>query len=431
METKEIEVLNEKYYYEQLSNGLKVYLFPNKNETNYEINMLTPYGSKVTNFRKKGAKKYITVPQGTAHFLEHQLFEREDGTNLMELFDNLSLNSNAGTGINYTEYYVSGRKNFKKALNILLDNIQKPYFSDAGTEKEKGIIIEERRQRDNNPNFCLLFTELEMIFHNDNERYSGLGTKDDIESITTQNLIDFYKHFYHPSKMYLIISGNFNYQEAIKIIKDNQNSKHFEESFDVEIKDFNEPRNVNESLKKINLAFEKPRFRLAYKIDRNLFNQISESIIEVKDYLYYILDNNFGPTAEFADNLLKSGLTNNRISTNVVINENYILIRIGAMTEKHEELKKIIEEKMNNLEIDEQSFNRYKKNMISDFIFESQNKILYADILVYYITKGYEFPNNYLNVVKNMSYDNVDKIINCLDLSQKSILFVYPNKQNN
>ncbi len=101
------------------------------------------------------------------------------------------------------------------------------------------------------------------------------------------------------------------------------------------------------------------------------------------------------------------------------------------MTEKHEELKKIIEEKMNNLEIDEQSFNRYKKNMISDFIFESQNKILYADILVYYITKGYEFPNNYLNVVKNMSYDNVDKIINCLDLSQKSILFVYPNKQNN
>ena len=102
----------------------------------------TKYGSVNTTFKTKNDADFVTVPEGIAHFLEHKLFENED-CDVFELYAKTGASGNAYTSFGRTAYLFSCTENFPESLSILLDFVQKPYFTQATVDKEQGIIAQE------------------------------------------------------------------------------------------------------------------------------------------------------------------------------------------------------------------------------------------------------------------------------------------------
>ena len=155
MKKRPLNNLDLTVYEETLSNGLRVYVIPKENGNGIYATFSTNFGSNVEEFSVNGKKKMCKVPLGVAHFLEHQMFEQEDGIDPMKFFEDRGAMTNAYTSNTKTTYLFSGPDHFKENINYLLDFVQNPYMTDETVEKEKGIIIQELGMYENNPYFKL------------------------------------------------------------------------------------------------------------------------------------------------------------------------------------------------------------------------------------------------------------------------------------
>ena len=222
MKAIELKGLDQTLYYEKLENGLEVYMLPYKNKSNYTMHYLTKYGSIQTTFIPYGEKEKITVPDGIAHFLEHKMFEQEDGVDPFTYAAKTGTYSNASTNFECTRYYFEGNQAFQDNLNYLLDFVGSPYFTDETVEKEKGIIAEEIKQYDDEVEWVFEEEMKKAILQKDNHRVDIAGTIESINTITKEDLYNTYYTFYQPSNMFLVISGDFKVEDAINTIKNNE-----------------------------------------------------------------------------------------------------------------------------------------------------------------------------------------------------------------
>ena len=101
-------------YHDILSNGLTVYLIPYENKNNYFMSYFTKFGSIDLEFVPNGENDFVKVPEGIAHFLEHKMFEQEDGEVPFEFYAKSGTGCNASTGFKATRYIVYGNNNFKE-----------------------------------------------------------------------------------------------------------------------------------------------------------------------------------------------------------------------------------------------------------------------------------------------------------------------------
>ena len=160
---KKIKINNfeEKLYYEKLVNGLDVYLFLTPKKKSYSAYFTTKFGGSVIKY-KKDDKEYNIIP-GTAHFLEHKLFEQE-GANALDLFSKIGVSSNAYTSFDQTVYYFETADKFEESVAMLVKLIKEPYFTAENVEKERGIIGQEISMYDDNPNFKVYFNALRAMY---------------------------------------------------------------------------------------------------------------------------------------------------------------------------------------------------------------------------------------------------------------------------
>ena len=86
--------VQEKVYIEKMSNDLTVMVIPKKTQKKYII-WAVNYGSIDNNFSVDG--KNIKLPDGIAHYMEHKLFEQENGNNSLDVLSSLGVNANAYT----------------------------------------------------------------------------------------------------------------------------------------------------------------------------------------------------------------------------------------------------------------------------------------------------------------------------------------------
>ena len=91
-----------------------------------------------------GKQDYVKVPDGIAHFLEHKLFEKEDG-DVFQQFSKQGASANAFTSFTRTAYLFSSTSNVEKNLETLIDFVQEPYFSEKTVKKKKGSSVRKLR----------------------------------------------------------------------------------------------------------------------------------------------------------------------------------------------------------------------------------------------------------------------------------------------
>lgn len=227
MEKITFEQLQEELYYEKLANGLDVYILPKRGFNKTYATFTTKYGSVDNHFIPLGKEEFVKVPDGIAHFLEHKLFEKEDG-DVFQQFSRQGASANAFTSFTRTAYLFSSTSNVELNLETLMDFVQEPYFTEKTVEKEKGIIGQEITMYDDNPDWRLYFGLIENLYQNHPVKIDIAGTIDSISHITKDMLYECYNTFYHPSNMLLFVVGPVDVEKIMNQIKENQAKKPFE-----------------------------------------------------------------------------------------------------------------------------------------------------------------------------------------------------------
>ena len=131
--------VGDQYYQIDHPTGLKIFVYPKENSNSTYAVFGTKYGSVDTCFKRSDEQDTCTVPEGIAHFLEHKLFESEEG-DAFSRYAKTGASANAYTSFDMTCYLFSCTENVYESLEILLDFVQSPYFTKETVEKEQGII---------------------------------------------------------------------------------------------------------------------------------------------------------------------------------------------------------------------------------------------------------------------------------------------------
>ena len=199
------ERIGESVYRETLPNGLQICVVPKPEHAKKYAFFATRYGGMDTRFQLNG--KWLDTPAGIAHYLEHKMFDTKEGNALQELAKN-GAEPNAFTANAMTGYYFDSTQHFEENLKILLSFVSVPYFTEESVAKEQGIIGQEIRMIEDNPDWQLYNRMMQALYQRNTARTSIAGTVESISHITAETLYDCHKAFYTPSNMILTVVGD-------------------------------------------------------------------------------------------------------------------------------------------------------------------------------------------------------------------------------
>lgn len=409
------KILPESCYSVVLSNGLKIFLTEKKDFNTYYAVFGTKYGSIDTCFSKNGEEK-VSVPEGIAHYLEHKLFESEDG-DAFTRYAKTGAQANAFTSFDRTCYLFSCADRFYDNLEILLDFVQSPYFTEQTVQKEQGIIGQEIRMYDDSAPWCVLFNMLEGMYKNHPVRIDIAGTVESIAKIDANLLYKCYNTFYNPANMYICIAGNF---EASKVVDFINSRIKTSERVTIERDTFAEPDDIIKPYVEKSMEVAKPLFCLGFKEKCEGERTLKESICSAM-----LLDILSGDTSPLYERLLNEGLINSEFDSEYFQGNGYAAPIWQGESDDPQAVKTAI--------IDE--INRLKKEGIDEEIFESSRRSLYGDAIRRYnkaesIVMGlvdsamFSFgPFDDLEILRNLKREDVEERLSLL-CEDKAVLSV-------
>lgn len=199
----------------KLDNGLTVLLYENHT---------APIISTYT-FFKVGSRNERPGITGISHFFEHMMF---NGTEKYgpQMFD-LTLERNGGysnayTSKNMTAYY----QNFSSDILELVIDLESDRMANLAFEPEMlaseiGVVKEERRVGYENDNSGMIYEELYATAYKAHSySWPVVGWMEDLNSITREDCLLYHKTYYAPNNAVLVIAGDFESDEALKLIED-------------------------------------------------------------------------------------------------------------------------------------------------------------------------------------------------------------------
>lgn len=363
-ETKTYEKLGETLYKYQHETGLKAILIKKPGYNKKTAMFGTSYGSIDNIFKIQGSDKEIEVPDGIAHFLEHKLFEQEDG-NMLDKFSMLGSSPNAFTTFNQTVYYFSCTDLFEENFRMLLDYVQKPWLTDENVEKEKGIIGQEIRMYEDNADWRVFFNLLECLFVNHPVKLEIAGSLDSISKITKELLYDCYNTFYTPSNMVVVVVGDVEPDQVFSIV---DNMIQFKDRGKVEKKYPQEPENINKDYKEQSLTVSMPLFYMGVKDNVRV---TGAELLKRRIALGIALNDIMGRSSPLYTRLYDDGLINASFRFEVSLDQGYGYLAWGGQSADPKKASGIISEMLKEMAqkgISQESFDRIKKSHEGMFV---------------------------------------------------------------
>ncbi len=351
------ELLDEKCYHIVHPTGLNIYVMPKPGYSGAYAVFGTNYGSIDTKILNKDGE-IEDIPEGTAHFLEHKLFESED-LDAFARYAKTGANANAYTSFDTTCYLFSCTGDFAASLKILLDFVQSPYFTEQTVAKEQGIIGQEITMYKDVADWEVLFNLLRALYHSHPVRIDIAGTVESIAQISAQTLYDCYNNFYNLNNMVLAIAGNVDVDEIVSIC--DEMLKPCEE-FKFERKPHDEPESIVQNYIEEKLSVAAPIFSFGYKETyglpkRSLKQRIAASIL---------LEMLAGSTSELYNSLLEQKLINTSFGFEQFTGFGYAATLFSGESKNPEEVAKQINAyvaKIRKDGIDNEAFERTRRKL--------------------------------------------------------------------
>jgi predicted Zn-dependent peptidase len=329
MEKINFDQLQEELYHEKMPNGLNVYILPKKGFNKTFATFTTKYGSVDNTFVPLGKDEYVKVPDGIAHFLEHKLFEKEDG-DVFQQFSRQGASANAFTSFTRTAYLFSSTSDVEKNLETLVDFVQDPYFSEKTVEKEKGIIGQEITMYEDNPDWRLYFGLIQNLYQNHPVKIDIAGTVESISHITKDWLYECYNTFYHPSNMLLFIVGPVDADAFMNQVRENQAKKEYKDMPDIKRKFAEEPAQAAEKKQVLEMNVQTSKCLVGIKalhIDQSGTEMLKNELV-----MNVFLDLLFGKSSENYNQLYNEGLIDETFSFDYTQEQGFGFAMIGGDT---------------------------------------------------------------------------------------------------
>ena len=415
------ELLNDSYFEIDHKSGFKIFVYPKENYSSAYAVFGTKYGSIDTCFRVEGNEEFTTVPEGIAHFLEHKLFESEE-LDAFARYAKTGASANAYTSFDKTCYLFQCSGNFEKSLEILLDFVSNPYFTEQTVQKEQGIIGQEIKMYQDEPGWESLFALLRAMYHNHPVRIDIAGTVESISHITAELLYECYETFYNPANMALAVVGNVTVEQVLEIADRMLKPK---ESRKIERKFQIEPETVVEDTIVRNLAVSMPIFAIGYKEKITTPNRTLKETLESN----ILLDIIGGKTSKLYEEMLTDGLINTTFDIEYFEGFGYSAhIFNGESTEPEKVRERINKEieKMKKQGVDKETFDRIKKKHYGGFIMNFNDIDSLANALIggYFNGDGLY---DQLEVLESITLEDINNRLNAINIENSSMSIIKQN----
>ncbi len=427
------ECLNEKIYTEKLSNGLQVIIIPKKGGTKKYAAYATHFGSINYKFKVEGQDEVVTVPDGVAHFLEHKLFEQEDGVNALDRLSKMGANPNAYTSFNHTSYLFECTENFDEVLKALIHFVQNPYLTEENVEKEKGIIGQEIQMYDDDAHWQVFFGLLNCLYGGHAITKDIAGTIETIAEITPETLYKCYNTFYDPSNMVLCVAGDVDVENTLNIIKENIKEQKVFSEIDRFYGEESEKIHKAKSEKKMNVSL--PMFMLGFKdlsnaakLKANMPEEIN-STIKYDVAIQILLEMLIGDSSKLYEELYTKGLINKPLGGEFSSEEDYAFSAISGEAKNYKKVIAKIKDAITELKkkgLSEEDFERTKKMLYGRFVRGFEDVTTIANMFVSDFFRGVN-ASKYVDAYKEIDKEYVEDVLNKhFDFDKMAVSLVLP-----
>lgn len=364
---KVIESLNikEKAYIEKLENGMTVIIIPKNTTKKKYVIWGVNFGSIDNHFKVEGEEIYI--PDGVAHFLEHKMFEQENGKNSLDTLMALGIDANAYTTSDHTAYLFECTDHFYEGLDELMNYVQNPYFTNENVEKEKGIIAQEIRMYDDDPGWQLYMGILDCLYKNNPIKVDIAGTVESISKITPEVLYKCYNTFYALDNMTLVICGDFEPEKLLEEVKKRLTKNKTYEKIERIYPE--KEKTINKKYVEKNMNVSMPIFAIGIKDVSKMDSEIVKKHIAIEILLNMII----GKSSDLYKKMYNQGLLLEEPSIDYEFSEEYAHIVISGQSNDSEEVYKMFKEEIENYknnELNIDHFERIKKKIYGDYVVE-------------------------------------------------------------
>ena len=406
----------ESYVKATLDNGLEIYIMEKPQYSSSYAIYGTHYGSIDTRFSKDGGEM-LTVPEGIAHYLEHKLFEGEDG-DAFSKYAKTGANANAFTSFDRTCYLFSCSDNFYENLDILLSFVQSPYFTKENVEKEQGIIGQEIRMYDDNPGWRVMFNLLKGMYQSHPVRIDIAGTVESIAQIDAELLYKCYETFYNPANMFICLVGNIDTDKTLKQIEKSIIDK---EPVEITRGEFDESQTIVKPYVEQRLAVNTPMFCLGFK------QKIASPYRRLKSKVCVdlLLQAICGDSSPLYARLMNEGLINDDFGSEYFNGNGYAAVIFEGESRDPERVANEIKAEINRLReegVSKKLFSAVKCAMYGDMVRRFNSVENLAMSLTECAINDYSLFDE-IKMVKSVSYDDVMKRFDVFD-DQNAVLSV-------
>ena len=417
--------VKEKVYIEKLENGLTVKVIPKEGIQKKYMIWGTKYGSNESTFVVPGEEEVTTVPNGVAHFLEHKLFEQENGTNSLDVLTALGVEANAYTTNDHTAYLFECTDNFYEAMNELMDYVQHPYFTDENVEKEKGIIGQEIMMYDDYPEWRVYLNAMKAMYHNNPVKIDIVGTIETISKIDKDILYKCYNTFYNPSNMTLVLCGDFKPEEIIEEVKnrliDNKASGEIKRIYP------EEPEKIVKEKIEQKLEVSQPLYAIGIK-DIVKCDLDKSDIVRKHIAIEILLNLLIGRSSNLYKELYNEGIIYSQPSLEYEFTNIYAHVLITGQSNNPETVYEKFKQEVQKMKagINKEDFERIKKMIYGGYVKEYNDV---ADIARMFLADSFKGINSfdYLEEIEGITVEYLEQILKDVFKEEKMIISVVNN----
>ena len=413
--------IGEWVFEETLPNGLRLRVIEKPHHAKSCAFFVTRYGGMDLRFQLNG--QWRDTPAGIAHYLEHKMFDTEDGNALQELAQN-GAEPNAFTSNDITAYYFYSTEHFYENLKILLEFVSVPYFTEESVEKEQGIIAQEIRMVEDTPDWQSYTQLMGCLYERSPARVSVAGTVESIREITAETLYDCHRAFYHPGNMVLCVVGNVDAEQVAAIAREVLPDQCGEPI----PRDYGEGEALcpvkKEAQQKMEVSM--PQFLAGYKCEPPQSGREHLRLSILGDMVCDIL---FGDSSPLYSRLYEEGLINNSFGGNFDILPGAAYLYVGGHTNEPKKVHEAVTAEAKRLAaegIDEDFYQRIRRACYGQMIrglnsFESI--AISAAEGVFFDYNSYDFPE----VVETITKADVEDFLRRNVTEERSaISLIYP-----
>lgn len=413
------EKLGETVYCAKHSSGLEIRVMPKAGYTSAYAVFGVKYGSIDTAVKTENGE-FETIPEGTAHFLEHKLFESED-LNAFERFAKTGASANAYTSFEKTAYLFKGSENIGESLEILLDFVQNPYFTQQTVEKEQGIIGQEIRMYQDVPDWQVMFNLLRALYSDHPVRIDIAGTQESIAKIDADLLYRLYKNFYNPSNMILSVCGAIEPQEVFDIVDKcvkSSDGKAAERKFVKE-----SPLPVKNYIEE-KLSVAQKQFLLGFKED------LDEPLLSLEDEIasQMMIEAIAGKSSPLFKKLIDEELIDMGFGGELFNGFGFSCVMLGGTSKDPEKTCEIVRNELNRCKaegIDPAAFDRAKRKFYGRYVMSYNDIDDVANLMMNLHFNGYE-PFAELEACKNITLEKAQKRLEAIKDESSALSVIVP-----